>query len=375
MKSYDEATKRLVIKHFGNGESVLQISKATGISRPTIYSWIKNENGKSEQKINIGDYKKLQSHCKKLENMVTILKTCGCSVYDPLQKRYDVITELSNKYTVSTLCDALDVPKGSYYNHILRNKNEDTINAERKMMFKKLIEEIYHENKETYGAGKIQAILKYKGYSISRKTVSSIMQENGWFAVRNGSKKIFLQLNKEKTNILNRQFEASKPNEIWVSDVTYYKFNHKTYYICVVMDLYARKIIACKISLKNSTQLTKSTFKTAYYSREPQDELLFHSDRGSNYISKTFMTYLQELGVHQSFSKGGNPYDNSVMEAFFKIMKAEELYRMSYHSEKEFKKAVYDYIQFYNEKRPHTVLNYKTPEQAEKSYYNLKSKA
>lgn len=119
------------------------------------------------------------------------------------------------------------------------------------------------------------------------------MQENGWFAVRNGSKKIFLQLNKEKANILNRQFEASKPNEIWVSDVTYYKLNHKTYYICVIMDLYARKIIACKISLKNSTQLTKSTFKTAYYSREPQDELLFHSDRGNNYVSKTFMTYLQ----------------------------------------------------------------------------------
>lgn len=132
MKSYDEATKRSVIERFRKGESVLHISKTTGISRPTIYSWIKNENGKSEQKINMGDYKKLQSHCQKLENMVTILKTCGCSVYDPLQKRYDVITELSNKYTVSTLCDALDVPKGSYYNHILRNKNEDTINAEKK---------------------------------------------------------------------------------------------------------------------------------------------------------------------------------------------------------------------------------------------------
>ena len=169
MKSYDEATKRSVIERFRKGESVLHISKTTGISRPTIYSWIKDKNDKSEQIVNMGDYRKLQSHCIKLENMVTILKTCGCSVYEPLQKRYDVITELSDKYTVSTLCDALDVPKGSYYNHILRNKNEDTINTERKKMFKKLIEEIYHESKETYGAGKIQAILKYKGYNISKK--------------------------------------------------------------------------------------------------------------------------------------------------------------------------------------------------------------
>jgi len=181
-------------------------------------------------------------------------------------------------------------------------------------------------------------------------------------------------MNRERENILNQNFKTSRPNEVWVSDVTYFKYNHKTYYICIVMDLYARKVISCKISLKNSTQLTKATFKKAYYLREPQDELLFHSDRGSNYVSKNFMDYLQELGVMQSFSKGGNPYDNSVMEAFFKTMKAEELYRMNYHSEKEFKKAVYDYIQFYNEKRPHTVLNYKTPDQMEKSYYELKAK-
>lgn len=77
------------------------------------------------------------------------------------------------------------------------------------------------------------------------------------------------------------------------------------------------------------------------------------------------MDYSQKLGVMQSFSKGGNPYDNSAMKAFFKTMKAEELYRMNYHSEKKLKQAVYDYIQFYNEKRAHTVLNYKTPNQAE----------
>jgi len=194
MNKYDEKIKRSVIECFSKGETVLQISKATGISRPTIYSWVKECENKSEHKVNMGDYRKLQSHCKKLENMITILKTCGCAVYEPLRKKYEVISDLSDKYSVATLCDALDVPKGSYYNYLLRNKNENTINADRRKKFREIIEEIYFDSKEIYGAGKIHAILKDRGYNVSKRTVTSIMQENGWFAIRNGAKKIYLKM-------------------------------------------------------------------------------------------------------------------------------------------------------------------------------------
>ena len=97
MNKYDEKIKRSVIECFSKGETVLQISKATGISRPTIYSWVKECENKSEHKVNMGDYRKLQSHCKKLENMITILKTCGCAVHEPLRKKYEVISDLSDK--------------------------------------------------------------------------------------------------------------------------------------------------------------------------------------------------------------------------------------------------------------------------------------
>lgn len=284
MKSYDEATKRSVIGRFRKGESVSQISKATGISRPTIYSWIKDENNKSEQKVNMGDYKKLQSHCKKIKNMLTILKTCGCSVFDLLQKRYDVITELSDNYSVSTLCGALDVPKGSYYNHILRNKNENTTYATRRVELTKIIRDIYFEGRQIYGAAKINAILRSRGYKTSKKTIASIMKENSWFSARTKSKKTYIQLCKKKENILNRNFKTSRPNEVWVSDVTSFKIVNKIYYICTIMDLYARKIIACKISLRNTKQLTSATFKEAYAARQPKDKLLFHNDRGGNYV-------------------------------------------------------------------------------------------
>ena len=369
MKKYDEKIKRSVIERFLKGETVLQISKATGISRPTIYSWVKESDDKSEHKVNMGDYRKLQSHCKKLENMITILKTCGFSVYDPLHERYAVISELSKKYSIATLCDALDVPKGSYYNHILRNKNENTLNAARRVELTKLIGDIYFEAREIYGPDKVETVLRNRGYKTSKRTVASIMKENGWFSIRTNAKKIYKKLKQNKKNILNREFNPSRPNEVWVSDVTEFGINNITYYICTVMDLYARKILSCKISTRNTKQLTSATFKEAYSIRHPKDKLLFHNDRGKNYVAKSFVMYLNKLGVVHSFSDKGVPYDNSVKEDFFKNLKYEEIYRTNYHSEKEFKRCVYDYIYFYNNNRPHVTLNYKTPEQKEKEYF------
>lgn len=161
---------------------------------------------------------------------------------------------------------------------------------------------------------------------------------------------------------------TKSPNEVWVSDVTYYKFRGVTYYICVIIDLFARKVVGYRISTKNRTQLTKGTFKEAYALREPS-KLLFHSDRGSNYVSKTFSNYLLTLGVQQSFSRGGVPYANSVCESFFSNLKREELYCKDYHSVDEMKKSISNYMDFYNDKRPHSVTGNQTPNKFEANYY------
>ncbi len=127
-------------------------------------------------------------------------------------------------------------------------------------------------------------------------------------------------------------------------------------------------LVGYKISFKNSTQLVKATFKKAYENRQPKTELLFHTDRGTNYKSYTFCSYLKSLNVTQSFSRAHIPYDNSVMESFFSSMKRAELYRRKYRSEHEIIKAIYEYILFYNTKRPHIYNNYKTPLAKDKSY-------
>ena len=147
------------------------------------------------------------------------------------------------------------------------------------------------------------------------------MHDMGLISIRQDSKLIYDKEQRKFKNRLNQQFNVSKPNEVWVSDVTYFRWKEKNLYICAVIDLYARKVVAYKVGLKNSTQLVKSTFKAAYELRNPSNGLIFHNDRGSNYRSKTFGNYVESLGVTQSFSRAYLPYDNSVMESFFSSLK------------------------------------------------------
>lgn len=174
-----------------------------------------------------------------------------------------------------------------------------------------------------------------------------------------------------KSNILAQQFQVKVPDEVWVSDVTYFNLKGKTYYVCAILDLFARKIISYNVSDRNSTRLTMKTFDKAFSYRRPSPEkLLFHSDNGANYTSRAIISHLKELGVKQSFSRPGISYDNSVMESFFKSFKAEELYIGRYKSEKDFKQGVANYMEFYNNKRPHSVIRYSTPQKYEDRYYN-----
>lgn len=191
----------------------------------------------------------------------------------------------------------------------------------------------------------------------------------GLISIRQDAKSIYDKEQRKFKNRLNQQFNVSNPDDVWVSDVTYFRLNGKNFYICAIIDLYARKVVAYKIGTKNSTQLVKSTFKTAYELRRPDNSLIFHTDRGSNYRSKSFCDYVKSLEVTQSFSRAYLPYDNSVMESFFSSLKREELYRTKYRSEKELRTDVDKYMNFYNEKRPHAKNGYKTPAKKEAEYY------
>lgn len=156
-------------------------------------------------------------------------------------------------------------------------------------MLRSIIEDLFDESHQILGATKMTAI-------------SKLMREMELYSIRNGAKSYYEQnRRKKRENLLQQNFTASAPNEIWVSDVTQFTVNNFRFYICAIIDIFSRKVISYHISKNNSTQLAKITFKKAYESRKPEGELLFHTDNGSNYISATFMKYLDSLHVKQSF--------------------------------------------------------------------------
>jgi transposase InsO family protein len=254
-----------------------------------------------------------------LEQMVEILQMSPCTVSAPLHDRYEVIKDLSDTYSITLLCKALMVAKGSYFNHL--KAKEDTVYALKKKEITPIIEEIFNASNQVFGARKINAVLRLRGYTVADKTVAAIMHENGWFSVRGGAKRIYEMTKQRRENILSQQFVATAPNEVWVSDITYFTCKEVKYYICVIIDLFARKVVACTISKNNGTRLTKSTLTKAVEERHPNEGLIFHSDRGTNYTARTFVDCCKAFGLTQSLSRKSTPYDNSVMEAFLRHSK------------------------------------------------------
>ena len=173
------------------------------------------------------------------------------------------------------------------------------------------------------------------------------MQELDLRSIRSDAKKQYKKRQQyAKRNLLEREFTAERPNQIWVS-----------------------RIVGYRVSRNASTNLVTATFRNAYQERGKPKNLTFHSDRGKQYTSAAFTLLLQKNGGKQSFSATGRPHDNAVAETFFATFKKEEAYRREYTSEQSFFKSVEQYIRFYNEVRPHQTLKYQTPQAFEEKYY------
>lgn len=173
------------------------------------------------------------------------------------------------------------------------------------------------------------------------------------------------------TNHLHQEFNQKAPNLVWASDFTYIKVAGKWYYLCIVMDLFSRKVIAWNLSDKPDVDLVMNAFQKAYTRREQPQGLMFHSDRGTQYTAFSFRKLLDSLNVVQSFSKKGYPFDNACCECFFKYLKKEETNRRTYHSLDELRISIFDYIEgYYNSRRPHGSLGMLTPNQKEDLFWN-----
>ena len=170
-------------------------------------------------------------------------------------------------------------------------------------------------------------------------------------------------------NLLSQRFNQKAPNLVWVCDFTYVKVAGKFHYICAILNLYARKVIACRVGSKIDRFLAIDTLRDAVRLRGVSKGVMFHTDQGSQFTSRDFRMLIDDLGMIQSFSAKGHPYDNAVMECFFKYLKKEKLDRRNFQSLDQLKQSLLSYISgFYNSRRPHSHNHGLPPILAENSF-------
>jgi transposase InsO family protein len=224
------------------------------------------------------------------------------------------------------------------------------------------IKQIHRQSRETYGSPRIHVDLEEKGILCSENRVARLMKNHRIAAKR---KRKFVVTTDSKhdlpvaENKLNQNFSATKPNQKWVTDITYVWTREGWLYLAVVLDLFSRKVVGWAMDDNMERGLIMRALQMALLARKPGKGLLHHSHRGSQYASNDYQKLLSDNWMDCSMSRKGNCYDNAVMESFFATLKQELVYHRQYQTRKEAKQDIFEYIQvWYNRKRRHSALGY-----------------
>ena len=374
MKSkYSVEERYRIVNEERKHKSVKEICVQYNISRTTFYSWeksLKLRVSSGSKNFTYRDIQILKEKNKKLENIIEIYNKTGCTKKSTLDEKVDAIIKLKMDYSVRTLCEALGVLRSTYY-HRAKRKNYQTNIEKEDTILKEKIMNILEKSRFRLGSKKIKIKLEDEDIYIAPKRIRRLTQEmNVSFAKYVKRKRIYNRKpnNQYFVNRLKQEFTQEKPNKAWVSDTTQIRIKKDVYFLCVVIDLFSRKVIGHKLSLSHDVALIMDTFQFAYLAREKPKNVIFHSDQGVQYTADYFREYLRTIEFEQSFSKIGYPYDNAVVESFYASLKKEEIYCNEYANVEEMSIAINEYIEYYNSYRPHQSLNYKTPEEMEMFY-------
>ena len=264
MRTYTNEEKQAAIDRYISGEPAASILVDTGIPRSTFYGWLRTyreEQIESKRKtVNIRNFYLLENKVARLESIVEILKSAPCTAKAPLRQRLYAAEQLYGKYNIHMICDAFDIPRGTFYNHVLRNKRDNTWYAKRREELRIRIQEIYDESNQIFGAAKIAAVMKNEGTKVSSEMVRTLIRDMGLVSIRQTAKKLYEDEGRKYKNHLNQEFDVSKPNEVWVSDVTYFKYGENAYYICAIIDLFSRMVVGYKNRIDQQHAARKINF-------------------------------------------------------------------------------------------------------------------
>ncbi len=257
----------------------------------------------------------------------------------------------------------LFVSQSGYYDWLFRTPS---LRSQENAQLSCQIKSIFDEEKSRAGARRIAKRLTAEGQPVSRRRVSRIMRLQGWRAKAAKKYKATTNSNHKlpvAPNLLGQNFSANKPNEKWVSDITYIWTDEGWLYLAVVMDLYSRLVVGWAISERMTSALVVDALQMALWRRQMPRGLIAHSDRGSQYCSHDYQKLLTDHGLICSMSKRGDCFDNAAMESWNHSFKVEAIHGEKLRTRDDAKNQVFDYIEvYYNRKRLHSKLGYLSPE-------------
>jgi len=264
------------------------------------------------------------------------------------------------------MCNVLDVGRSGYYDWKKRPPSKRDISDK---CLTAEIRQIHSDSKENYGTIKTWKALKVKGVDCGKHRVARLRKINGIESRRRKRFKVTtMSKNTEwiAPNRLNRCFSASKPNKVWVGDVTFIATRAGWLYLAVLLDLYSRKVIGWAMSKRNNKELVLGALSMALERRCPRSRVLHHTDRGSIYGSDEYRNSLVASGLVPSMSRKGDCYDNAVAESFFSTLKNELACGQLFSSRDHARSEIFKFIEiYYNRQRLHQTLGYVTPDAME----------
>lgn len=372
MQKFTKEFKLKVVDEYQNGASCKELCTKYSIPKTCLYDWLKLykvKTAKNKNSFTYEQYINLQKQLDKVKQELEIIKLSNCLPSSPIRQKQEAIDRLKDKFPIKIMCKVLELPSGTLFNYLYR-RVKVTQNEIRDNYLKEEILKVFNESQQRFGSNKIYIKLKTLGINTTQSKVATLMKEIGIKSKQCKKKTFTPQKNKFKFcwNHLKRQFTQTNPNKFWVSDITMIRVASAKFYLCVIIDLFSRKVIAYRLSSQENSSLAVNTFKDAFEMRGRPVGLSFHSDQGLQYTNQEFRDLLHSLKVKQSFSNKGNPYDNAPMESFFSNLKREEINSHDFEYFEELQESVNSYMKYYNNYRPHQSLNNKTPNQVEDDY-------
>ncbi|MBN0440974.1 IS3 family transposase [Pseudomonas aeruginosa] len=372
---YPEEFKIEAVKHITErGLRVADVAERLGVSAHSLYAWVKRYSKPQIQRQQVDDQqaelRRLRAELKRVTEERDIPKKGRCVLCQGVRLKYAVISKLSVEYPVRRLCQTLQVHPSGYYAWLAEPKSARAKEDQRLLG---LIKHAWLESGGVYGYRKIHDDLRELGESCGRHRVARLMRREGLRSQTGYRRRPGYHGGKPPVaspNRLERQFNVSEPNKVWVTDITYIRTYEGWLYLAVVLDLFSRQVIGWSMKPRMCSDLAIDALLMAVWRRKPKQEVMIHSDQGSQFSSSDWQSFLKANNLISSMSRRGNCHDNAVAESFFQLLKRERIRRKTYGTREEARSDVFDYIEmFYNPKRRHSSAMQLSPVEFEKRYF------